>query len=977
VCSGTGSNARASIVAARGGPGRNYLIVVLSRETTRIRRPCKEKKMGSGSSREPAMPQEAADSRSGQTTAAGARGHGVQESEVVRTVACSNVVPIGIPRKPSVSAVPSQIAHSATSPPRCVDLMLLDGGRLRSVSSAPSRNDALALALPSAEYISSTAEDIFSDRERLPSSPLSLLELCMRTLCHYTRDWVAKDGAPRINFYALPPEIVTQLFEMVRKHKLLREDILPAFQGCEIAHVYLSQYPDVSDSWLPAISLLQGLRMLDLSHCSNITDEGFRSLACLGYGKGQLEGLVLECCASLSDASVAFVVHALAPTLKELNLSGCSRLTDATLARILMARKLRSLSLNRCQLMTATYLCQLGLLWKLQHLDIGLIPNVDDNVLSAFRPCVAHGVPFLMKALEICYREDLDEAAEFPMDALTSSNSEDFVELESFFSLENDTWGYNDEGYDEELANYEMESPDSEPEGQFEFNVENEGLELEHKAGPLLCSPMTGSGCVLEEDGEDELEADFLGQSPDSSLGKRKISNGRLSSGERKSPFERVLAPVRRGSSVSLKALKTGSRSMRKLKGTVSPLRLSGKRRSSVSDRGGADPARDVDPSSPSSQMMCRATYELQSIKSRYEHENVMGLYHLESLNLENTDISSAGCRSISCLKNLRKLVISQTQVARDGVQHLKALSKLEHLEAAHCYQLGDAAGSLLRIESLKYLNLEYVSIGSFERDLKMGSLQELNVSNTSIADLGLQVLSQQAPNLRKLKLEACRVTRHGVSHLINLNDLEELDLKDTDLDDEAMLHVAKLTNLKVLNLFQTKVTEVGFKILSRHLAVLEKFNMDTIEADDSCLRWTRSFRNLTHLDLFGAKITDHGCLDIVKADFPHLESLELCGGFVSDLGVAYLSTLKTKLKRLNLSQNSNITDNGVKRLATAFGMSLVSLSLSNTKITKKSVTLFYSFVFLEELVVRGCKLPNLSIISLKESLPNLWFVLV
>lgn len=87
----------------------------------------------------------------------------------------------------------------------------------------------------------------------------------------------------------------------------------------------------------------------------------------------------------------------------------------------------------------------------------------------------------------------------------------------------------------------------------------------------------------------------------------------------------------------------------------------------------------------------------------------------------------------------------------------------------------------------------------------------------------------------------------------------------------------------------------------------------------------------LTHLDLFGARITDsgtnhlrsklHGLLDTLifcflklfcwfsfDTDLKRLQSLEICGGGLTDAGVKNIKDLSS-LTLLNLSQNSNLTD--------------------------------------------------------------------
>lgn len=79
---------------------------------------------------------------------------------------------------------------------------------------------------------------------------------------------------------------------------------------------------------------------------------------------------------------------------------------------------------------------------------------------------------------------------------------------------------------------------------------------------------------------------------------------------------------------------------------------------------------------------------------------------------------------------------------------------------------------------------------------------------------------------------------------------------------------------------------------------------------------------------LFG-RISDAGCSHISRIG-PSLESLEICGGGVGDLGCNLLSGLEN-LTSLNLSQNERITNRG----ASAFAVlkNLKALNLSNTRV--------------------------------------------
>ena len=54
--------------------------------------------------------------------------------------------------------------------------------------------------------------------------------------------------------------------------------------------------------------------------------------------------------------------------------------------------------------------------------------------------------------------------------------------------------------------------------------------------------------------------------------------------------------------------------------------------------------------------------------------------------------------------------------------------------------------------------------------------------------------------------------------HLAGLTNLEELGLFDTQITDAGVEHLAGLTNLTSLNLRQTKITDAGFAELQKAL---------------------------------------------------------------------------------------------------------------------------------------------------------------
>ena len=133
------------------------------------------------------------------------------------------------------------------------------------------------------------------------------------------------------------------------------------------------------------------------------------------------------------------------------------------------------------------------------------------------------------------------------------------------------------------------------------------------------------------------------------------------------------------------------------------------------------------------------------------------------------------------------------------------------------------------------------------------------------------------------------------------------LDLSHSDLSDLSLLHVEKLSGLKVLELTSTDVSDRGMT----HIALLS---------------------NLTSLGLSHSRISDDGLQILSK--LKNLRELWLSSTDIDDKGLAGL-TLPPDLVQLGLS-GTKVSDEGLHALESL--KSLIRVYLFNTKVTKEGV---------------------------------------
>lgn len=164
-----------------------------------------------------------------------------------------------------------------------------------------------------------------------------------------------------------------------------------------------------------------------------------------------------------------------------------------------------------------------------------------------------------------------------------------------------------------------------------------------------------------------------------------------------------------------------------------------------------------------------------------------------------NTNISDDGLKALAACKSLKVLALDDlTFVGTDGLAALTGLKELEELYVA---------GTIVDDDSCKL-------IAGFPQ------LKKLRLARNQVSDAGLETLSA-CSSLEELDLsEASLITDAGMPHLAKLRELKKLNLWRVQITDEGALMLAPLTKLEWLNLDNTKLSDAGLPVL-KHMPAL------------------------------------------------------------------------------------------------------------------------------------------------------------
>ena len=109
-----------------------------------------------------------------------------------------------------------------------------------------------------------------------------------------------------------------------------------------------------------------------------------------------------------------------------------------------------------------------------------------------------------------------------------------------------------------------------------------------------------------------------------------------------------------------------------------------------------------------------------------------------------------------------------------------------------------------------------------------------------------------------------------GLEALSGCKTLEEIDLsEDSLISDEGTPHLAKLTNLKKLNLWRVQITDAGAVPLAS-LTKLEWLNLDNSKLADGGLVLLKDMKSLTFLHIGSTQVTEAGAASLF-----HLKTLK------------------------------------------------------------------------------------------------------
>jgi len=308
---------------------------------------------------------------------------------------------------------------------------------------------------------------------------------------------------------------------------------------------------------------------------------------------------------------------------------------------------------------------------------------------------------------------------------------------------------------------------------------------------------------------------------------------------------------------------------------------------------------------------------------------HLSGLDKLEDLNLFNTEVTDRGLIYLKMMHSLKKLDIGKRnqrgQITDVGMVHLAQINSLEYLVLPHRDITDKGIAQIAKLKNLKYL---WVGCGTnslltdkaLQHLSKLQSLEYVHIGGRGFTDAGMDDLAKLT-NLRKLNISFDNsITNKGLAKLKTLKLLERLSLTCNNATISGLSHLNALKNISDLDIDGIKQDNSGLDISG--LTKLEEFRLTTNfrpsrnklafdpvrDEDLACLA---KLKNLRKLVIGGgvrsATVTDAGIAYL--KDLPNMRELYCRSPYLTDKSISYVANMKT-LRSLSLI--GSFTDEGL-----------------------------------------------------------------
>ncbi|CAM5999332.1 unnamed protein product [Sphagnum balticum] len=194
-----------------------------------------------------------------------------------------------------------------------------------------------------------------------------------------------------------------------------------------------------------------------------------------------------------------------------------------------------------------------------------------------------------------------------------------------------------------------------------------------------------------------------------------------------------------------------------------------------------------------------------QQQQQQQQQEKVSDLTKLHSQQIEPSSIDREWMNGWKTYSNQKTIKIPKTQISQSGLKAIANIKGLEALSLEKCKRVDSAGIAELKNLKLRFLNLSGTSIDDHASETIMAipTLERLYLNDTDVTTNFCEKISISR-NLKQLRLGTTKIDGSALAYLANIKSLVDLEISGDDisgkLNELALAHLVSL-NLKGVNL--------------------------------------------------------------------------------------------------------------------------------------------------------------------------------
>eukprot|EP01091_Cochliopodium_minus_P020432 TRINITY_DN8931_c0_g1_i1.p1 TRINITY_DN8931_c0_g1~~TRINITY_DN8931_c0_g1_i1.p1 ORF type:complete len:1089 (-),score=366.02 TRINITY_DN8931_c0_g1_i1:17-3283(-) len=232
------------------------------------------------------------------------------------------------------------------------------------------------------------------------------------------------------------------------------------------------------------------------------------------------------------------------------------------------------------------------------------------------------------------------------------------------------------------------------------------------------------------------------------------------------------------------------------------------------------------------------------------------------------------------------------SEITNVGILNLEKMIKLKKFEGRSLEKINDD-NKIKWPPGITHFDVRYSSnVGDNFLVLlsKNNNIEYLDLQTTKVTDKALKlVLKNSLKSVKVLRIKFCeRLTNFSKSKVcFSCTNLEKLTVSSIDFHSLSKTNFSKMTSLKI---YHSQIEQTDYEKL------------------------VPNFSSLNELKLFKCNVSDQ-VVKLISVHCQNIKKLGLSDTLITDVGCKFISNLHPKLKQINISECTSITEEGIQNM--------------------------------------------------------------